>query len=272
VLGRHVAVLGGAGAAAGGARSGATGLSRLGGLLAGVGSAGLGATLASLALGHLVGRDRFEVLDELITLIAGDAADVESQAARDAMCDVLDELYADADTWEELEATGVSSGSLQTLLSLFLAKYVYNRLPVLAERLARLMDPVAAKEADQQIVRMINDLEELRMPEEPLSFDWGGEAGRAFADDAVRDVYNILASLGDEEDAWPLTCFGPTPPETSPHRTKRCSTGSPDRRRRLSTAGWTSSPDGDPRASPPMFGDGGRRILRRQGQPTFGRC
>jgi hypothetical protein len=146
----------------------------------------------------LVGRDRFEVLDELITLLAGDAADVESQAARDAACDVLDELFADADTWEELESTEVTPESLRTLLTLFLAKYVYNRMPVLAERLARLMDPAAAKEADQQIVTMIHDLVELRMPEDPFAFDWAGPDGRRFADDAIRDVYEILGDLGDE--------------------------------------------------------------------------
>jgi hypothetical protein len=201
VLGRHVAVLGGAGAAAGSARSGSTGLSRLGGLLAGVGTSGLGAALTGLGLGHLVGKDRFDVLDELITLVAGDASDVESQAARDAMCDVMDELYADADSWDELEATAVTPESLRTLLTLFLAKYVYNRMPVLAERLARLMDPTAAKEADKQIVGMIHSLVELRMPDDPLAFDWAGPDGRRFADAAIRDVYELLGDLGDEDDA-----------------------------------------------------------------------
>ncbi len=200
MLGRHVAVLGGAGAAAGSATSGTTGLSRLGSLLAGVGSAGLGPTLDAFGLGHLVGKDRFEVLDELITLVAGDAADIESQAARDAACDVLDELYSDADTWEELEETGVSTEQLQPLLTLFVARYVYNRLPVLAERLARLMDPAAVKEADQQIVGMIHDLVSLRMPDDPLTFDWGGPAGKKFADDAVREVYELLSELGGEDE------------------------------------------------------------------------
>jgi hypothetical protein len=40
------------------------------------------------------------VLDDLITFIAGD--DLDSQAARDAACDVLDEIFGDADTWTEL--------------------------------------------------------------------------------------------------------------------------------------------------------------------------
>lgn len=200
VLGRHVAVLGGPGAAAASARSGSAGLSRLGALLAGVGGPGLAAALTGLGLGHLVGQDRFDVLDGLVTLVAGDAADIESQAARDAVCDVLDELYADAGSWDDLDATGVTPESLRALLTLFLAKYVYNRMPVLAERLARLMDPAAAKEADQQIVGMIHDLVVLRMPDDPLAFDWAGPDGRRFADDAIRDTYEVLGALGDDED------------------------------------------------------------------------
>jgi len=200
VLGRYVAVLGGSAAAAGSARAGTSGVFRLGGLLAGVGSAGLGATLEGLGLGHLVGKDRFDVLDELITLVAGEAADIESQAARDAACDVLDELYADADTWEELAAIGVTAEQLHELLTLFVAKYVYNRLPVLAERLARLMDPAAVKKADQQITDMIHDLVSLRMPEDPLAFDWGGGAGERFASEAVREVYELLSELDGEAD------------------------------------------------------------------------
>jgi len=198
VLGRHVAVLGGAGAAAASARAGTSGLARLGGVLAGIGNAGLGPTLDQYGLGHLVGTDRFDVLDGLITLIAGDAADIESQAARDAACDVLDELYADAVTWAELETAGITPEMLQTLLTMFLARYVYNRLPVLAERLARLTDPAAARDADQQIVEMIQDLVILRMPDQPLTFDWSGPEGRRFADETIHDVYDILGKLGQD--------------------------------------------------------------------------
>lgn len=197
VLGRHVAVLGGSSAAAGGARAGTSALARLGGLLAGIAASGLAPALAQCGLGDLVGKDRFDVLDELVTLIAGDGADVESQAARDAAFDVVDELYADADTWAELEATGVTPESLKQLLTMFLARYVYNRLPVLAERLARLMDPGAARDADRQIVHMVRDLVVLRMPDDALAFDWSGPDGRHFAEDAVRDVYDILEALGD---------------------------------------------------------------------------
>jgi hypothetical protein len=87
---------------------------------------------------------------------------------------------------------------LQTLLTMFLARYVYNRLPVLAERLARLTDPAAARNADRQIVEMIQDLVILRMPDRPLTFDWSGPEGRRFADETIHDVYDILGKLGQD--------------------------------------------------------------------------
>lgn len=199
VLARHVDVLGGAGAATGGARSGRSALAGLGGVLSGIGSGGLAAALAEAGLGDLVGKDRWDVLDGMITLIAGDASDVESQAARDALCDVCDELYKHAESWDELQAVPVTRETVQTLLEMYLARYIYNRLPVLAERLARMLDPAAARDADRQLVQMVQDLVELRMPDDPFSFDWRGDPGRRFADDAVRDIYDALSAADDNE-------------------------------------------------------------------------
>lgn len=82
---------------------------------------------------------------------------------------------------------------------MFLAHYIYNRLPVLAERLARLMDPVAARNADKQIVEMVRDYVELTLPDDPLSFDWTGDPGQAFADEAVRRIYDILSVFEEKE-------------------------------------------------------------------------
>lgn len=198
VLARHVAVLGGAATASAGARGGSRGITRLGGLLAAIGNSGISQALTEAGLAALVGKDRFDVLDGLITLVAGDAADVDSQAARDAACDVLDELFGDADTWAQLESVGVTPDVLATLLTMFLAHYIYNRVPVIAERLARLTDPAAAREADRQIIQMVQDLVALRMPDDPMTFDWSGPDGVQFADDAIGDVYEILQNLPQE--------------------------------------------------------------------------
>lgn len=203
VLARHVPVLGGAGGAAGGARAGRSGIQRLGALLAGVGGTGLENTLTSLGLATLVGRTRFDVLDELITFIAGDGNDLDSQAARDAACDVLDEVFGDADTWTELTDTAemtVSRENLPALLETFLVQYVYNRVPVIAERLSRITDPHAVRQADEEMRQIIQVLVSLRIPDDPYTVDWAGPEGRQIAEDTVRMTYEALQGLdGDAQ-------------------------------------------------------------------------
>ena len=195
VLARHVPVLGGAVGAAASARAGRTGLQRLGGLLAGIAEPGLGPTLAAFGLADLVGRGRFDVLDGLITLIAGDGDDLDSQAARDAACDVLYELFEDADTWDELAAAMVSPDELRRLLEAFLTRYVYNRVPVIAERLGRLADPAAMRRADAEMLQIIEGLVAIRLPPDPFAVDWSGPEGAEIAADAIQGVYKMLEAL-----------------------------------------------------------------------------
>ncbi len=197
LLARHVPVLGGA---AGAAQAGRTGLQRLGGLLSGIGASGLAATLESLGLGELVGRDRFDVLDSLVTLLAGDGDDLDSQAARDAACDVLDEVFADADDWNELTATTVTRDGLVALLEAFLARYVYNRVPVIAERLGRITDPAAARAADEEMRQIVATLVALRLPDDPFAVDWSGAQGRRIAADAIRALYDTLEALDGSDE------------------------------------------------------------------------
>ena len=168
VLARHVPVLGGAAGAASSARAGRTALQRLGALLAGITEPGLGPTLVELGLAELVGRGRF---------------------------DVLDELFQGADTWEELAAATVSADELHGLLEAFLVRYVYNRVPVIAERLGRLADPEAMRRADAQMRQIVEDLVVIRLPADPFAVDWSGPEGAAIAADAIRGVYETLEAL-----------------------------------------------------------------------------
>jgi hypothetical protein len=197
VLARHVPLLGGAGGATASARAGRTGISRLGGLLAGLATGSAGQALSSIGLGHLIGQDRFTVLDELVTYIAGSGDDLDSGAARDAACDVLDEVFGDADPWEELDQVSVDRDQLNTILERFLALYVYNRVPVVAERLSRLTDPVAMRQADQEMRQIITDLVAIELPADPLAVDWNGPEGRTIAEQSVASAYELLSVLGD---------------------------------------------------------------------------
>lgn len=194
VLARHVPLLGGAAAAASSAVAGVSGAQRFGALLSEVGQAGLGFALESLGLGDLVGRDRFTVVDELVTFVAGVGDDLDAQAARDAACEVLEELFGDADTWDELSEVSVSAEQLAELLERFVAAYIYNRVPVVAERLSRLVDPAAMRAADLEMREIIEGFTAIYL-EDPFSLDWAGHEGRAAIDDAMRDAYQIIAEL-----------------------------------------------------------------------------
>lgn len=197
VLARHVPLLGGAQPAAGSARAGTAGAQRLGGLLASMGQGGLSQALTEAGLGELVGQDRFSVLDALMTFLTGDGQDLDAQAARDAACDVLDEMFGEADSWEQLVETEVNAEDVGVLLERFLALYIYNRVPVVAERLSRLTDPVAARQADEQMRQVIADLVAIHLPDDPFSVDWQGPPGRALIAEAIESAYTALTALAE---------------------------------------------------------------------------
>lgn len=196
VLARHVPLLGGAAVAASSAVAGISGAQRFGALLSEVGQGSLGSALESLGLGDLVGHDRFTVVDELVTFVAGAGDDLDGQAARDAACEVLEELFGDADTWDELSSVTVSAEQLAELLERFVAAYIYNRVPVVAERLSRIVDPAAMRAADLEMREIIEGFTAIHL-EDPFALDWGGDEGRAAVDEAMRDAYRVIAELED---------------------------------------------------------------------------
>ena len=168
---------------------------RLGSLLSGIASDGLASTLSRQGLADLVGGDRFTVLDALAGLIAGDGADLDAQAARDATFDVLAELFPDADSWADLDAVRVDAGEMVRLLELFLSRYIYNRVPVIAERLARIADPAKAQRAEEDLQRMVESFVALRLPGDPLRVDWAGPEGGKIIEDTLQTVYEALELL-----------------------------------------------------------------------------
>ncbi|WP_207208639.1 hypothetical protein [Nocardioides oleivorans] len=194
MVARHVAVLGGAAAATSTGVAGTRGVSRLGALLSGIATEGVEQTLNTLGLVRLVGQDRFLVLDELISFIGGNGDDLDAQAARDAGCDILDDLFGDADSWQELAGVGVTEAELHNLLERFLALYIYNRMPVVAERLSRL-DPASQRQADHQMRDIIENLVGITVPSDVGSIDWEGAQGRAIAESAMKSAYDAISAL-----------------------------------------------------------------------------
>jgi hypothetical protein len=203
MLARHVATLGGAAAAAASARTGTTAAQRLGGLLAGVATEGLTPTLERFGLADQVGRDRFEVLDALITYIAGSGSDLEAQAARNAACDILDELFPEGVDYDDLTAVVIDAAALELMLTLFLAAYIYNRVPIIAERLTRLGDRHAAERADGELRDYIRAYVDLQLGDDPLAIDWTGAEGRLVIEQAIQAVYALLEAYEADESGEP---------------------------------------------------------------------
>ncbi len=197
VVARHVATLGGAGGATRSARTGIAGAANFAGLLAGIARDGLTAALREAGLGDLVGRGRFEVVRALVDLIAGAGSDLEGQAARAAALDVIDELFHDADDYEELAALDLDADRVLRALEAFVAYFIYNRLlPQIDERLTRYADPARAEQLDRDLRELIRAQVRIRLREsDPMMVDWSGAGGRAIIESALRSVYGVLEDL-----------------------------------------------------------------------------
>jgi hypothetical protein len=193
-LGGYVAAMGGVAAALAAAASGARTGQSLGSLLAqSTGPTGLAGGLEAVGLGRLVGQDRFTVLSELVTAFAGAGSDLEAQAARNALLDVLDELLPE-DEEVDLATVQLDEAAVRDNLCRFLAALVYNlAIPVIDERLTLLQNPQLAQERDRELRSYVDGLVRMHLRNTvPLEIDWQGPDGRAFIDNIIRAIYDQL--------------------------------------------------------------------------------
>lgn len=199
VLARLVQALGGASVAAAAASAGAgvRGAQRVGALSSGLAGPGLTPTLETLGLQPLIGARRFEVIEGLLDEIAGAGDALEEQAARTAACDVLDELFGDAETYEQLEEVTLDANGVLAILHAFLAAYVYARLaPALDERLNRLGDAELVRRREREMREYTRAAIKLELEDaDPLRVDWAGDEGRTLLDSVVHAVFEQLEAL-----------------------------------------------------------------------------
>jgi hypothetical protein len=196
-LGGHVATFGGAqdatAAAGAGIRTGQS-LARF--LVGSTGPDGLAGGLEEVGLSHLIGAERFAILSELLDRFAGSGSDLEAQAARDALLDVLDQLLPDENI--DLEDVRLGEEAVMQILQQYLSALIYNRaIPVIDERLTRLQDQQLAQQRDGELRDFIAALVRLRTQSAaPLEVDWSGPDGQSFIERMLRDVYAQLEEWG----------------------------------------------------------------------------
>lgn len=199
VLARLVQALGGASAAAAAASAGAgvRGAQRVGALSSGLAGPGLTPTLETLGLQRLVGEPKFEVIEGLLDEIAGGGDALEEQAARTAACDVLEELFGDAETYGQLEEVILDADGVLVILHAFVAAYIYARLaPALDERLNRLGDPKLVRRREREMREYTKAVIELELEgADPMQVDWSGDEGSRLLDGALQAVFEQLEAL-----------------------------------------------------------------------------
>lgn len=191
-LAGFIAALGGVAAAVAAAGPGAAVGQSLGQLLAGsTGPTGVAGGLESIGLAHLVGQDKFTVLSGLLDAFAGSGGDLEAQAARQALLDVLDELLPEDG---DLEALVLDENAVSEALLQYIAALIYNRaIPIIDERLTKLENQPLAEQRDKELRDLIVALVQLRASAtQPLNIDWSGPQGRQFIDGILKAVYQEL--------------------------------------------------------------------------------
>ena len=196
-LAGYVAAAGGAAATTGSAGPAIrTGQSLAAFLTGSTGPTGVAGGLETVGLGHLVGANRYAILSELLDRFAGSGNDLEAQAARNALLDVLDEVLPE-DEGQPLDEVRLDEAAVIELLQRYLAALIYNRaIPVIDERLTRLQNPQLARERDQELRGYIVALVRLRTQgKSSLELDWQGAEGHDFIESMVRAVYEQLEGL-----------------------------------------------------------------------------
>lgn len=199
VLARYVGALGGArGAAASGRATGVGAAQGIAAFGAGIASDGLTPTLERLGLGHLVGQDRWEVLDGLVEALAGDGGSLEDQAVETAIIDAFADLYPeDAQTYEQLEEVGLDHDGVVRFIERFVAAWAYARLrPTVAQKFSQLDHPQTAQDRYKELRERMTALVRLEIGDrDALSISWRDQEGEAVLTKVVDQLYEDMVDL-----------------------------------------------------------------------------
>jgi hypothetical protein len=196
-LGAFVGALGGAAAAAASATGGVRAASGLGEFLSDVSREGLDTTLDRYGLEDLVGGEPLEVLNEIASRVAGAGDSPEEAVAREAVLEVLAELFEDTETFADMDAVEIDADILRDFLARYLTEYIYQRLlHDLGDRITDNADsPEDAARLEQRMQAQIRDLVALDLSTiDPLNFDWQSDGGQERMRELLADAFRMISA------------------------------------------------------------------------------
>jgi|ERR1700733_3272310 len=199
VLARYIGALGGAAAAAASGRAaGVSAGQAVADFGSGIATAGLTETLERLGLGHLVGQDRYDVLDGLVEALVGDGGTLEDQAVQSAVIEAFTDLYPEeAQEYEDLAAVELDRAALVRFIERFVAEWAYARmLPTLAEKFSHIEDPDEARVRYKELRERLEALVKLEIgSRDPLSVAWRDPEGEAIVTKVIDQLYEDMEDL-----------------------------------------------------------------------------
>jgi len=185
---------GGAGTGAGGWTGGsATAAQRVGGLLAGASTDGLGETLQRVGIADLEGKPPGDALLSILDWVAADSTTLDDQAARRAAEQVLSALLeSDDDVFD----TPMDVSEAAELFRQFLVEYLTRTiLTPLLKQLTENSGASQARRHERDIRRVVDALVHLELDANQFQrVDWFGDDGAKLVDRLRHDALDLLSA------------------------------------------------------------------------------
>jgi hypothetical protein len=198
--GRTEMARGGRQGAAGGAGSAAPARAvagRLANFISDVRQLGFAEAAKRAGLGDLGGKPVSEVLNALLDRLGGDSSSIDDADARQALSDLQEELLAQAQTVEEVEAILLDEAlSFENLLERFFGHYIFEQFSrVFYERLVQRVGALQAISFLGQIKEFIQSSLAGRAMERDLSkVDWGGAEGANIVSEVCSQTLEVFGA------------------------------------------------------------------------------
>jgi hypothetical protein len=187
---------GSGGGSVGGGGAARTVAQRIGGFIANVGTVGLNEALRREGLGEFIGRPIREILAALLDRLGGPSSTIDEVDARAAMARLQDELYAEADDAQAIEALMTNEAeNLGSLLAKYFGFYLYELFcRVFFERLTRLVGDMKASSFLGEIKSYIAAALANRLGTRDVSsVNWAGSEGQRMSMDIMEDTMSVFS-------------------------------------------------------------------------------
>lgn len=173
---------------------------RLGNFVAVVGQVGLEEAVRRIGLSNLEGKSANEVCLALIDYIGGDANSIDEVDARNALANVLDEMFEQAETYDDVEELlcGLTTKEeLEVFLQRFFSNYLFEQFNrTFYERLVERVGSAQADSFMNGIQEYISSSVGSRSHDKDLSsIDWSGAEGDRISKIILNETFDIYAGV-----------------------------------------------------------------------------